>query len=458
LTSIEKNAKLNSVNKESRQLTYQESRDISSLVIPYHGVFYKFWSIVTPSFEFDEKRCPTAQVRFDKASNCLDFQINYDYWETLSDNQKAFVICHECLHVMLKHGTRGFFKEARLNPELSNMALDIPINHMLVDYFGFNRAEIDPDSKFCWIDTVFKADEVSNIEHGRNFEYYFDKIKNSKNIQKITVPNHSSLNSISGEGESQMEDAAADLTDEEKEALLDISDREAFKEMAKGKQGDKEGKDDKGESEGGKMAGSEAGQFRQTVKTPPPKPKRKWETIVKKWAAGFVRQTKVKSHWIVKPRRLASFNQGNMFIPSSMEMPKRTKSDKKIEVWLFQDTSGSCVDLAPRFFKAFESLPKDVFEVRAHCFDTRVFKLTERDVKTKTLYGFGGTTFSCIEQYIQGEMKKGAPRPKAVFVLTDGCGDSVKPKNPRDWYWFLSENYTRYIPKESKKFMLSEFE
>lgn len=432
----------------SRKLTYQERRALAHLIIPYHGAFYKFWNMVTPSFENDSKKCPTAQVRFNQDSDCIDFQINETFFDSLSEEGKAFVICHECLHIMLKHGSRSKFKTAAMNPHIANMALDIPINHMLVDYFGFSRKNVDPESKLCWIDTVFKEEEAKTIEKNRNFEYYFNKIINSPNTNVINVPNHAGIGSLSGKAEESIEDAMSEISDEEKEALIDISNRGNLK----------DGKD-RGSDDSGKEAGSEAGMFKKVIKTPEPKPKKKWETVIKKWAAGFVKQTRLKSHWISRPRRMAGFNHGNMFIPSSMEMPKRNIDDKKIEVWVFQDTSGSCVGYAERFFKAFESMPKDIFSVKMHCFDTKVFKLTDEDIKNKTLYGFGGTAFDIIERFIQSEIKKsGCEYPKAVWVLTDGYGNNVSPKKPTNWYWFLTEDYSYHIPKQSKKFNLENFE
>ena len=46
----------------------------------------------------------------------------------------------------------------------------------------------------------------------------------------------------------------------------------------------------------------------------------------------------------------------------------------------------------------------------------------------------------------------------AVFVITDGAGDYVKPENAKKWYWFLSENYTNCIPKNSNIFLLKDYE
>jgi len=48
--------------------------------------------------------------------------------------------------------------------------------------------------------------------------------------------------------------------------------------------------------------------------------------------------------------------------------------------------------------------------------------------------------------------------PKAIFIISDGMGNSVKPQKPENWYWFLSVNCIRHIPKKSKFYNLSDFE
>ena len=93
------------------------------------------------------------------------------------------------------------------------------------------------------------------------------------------------------------------------------------------------------------------------------------------------------------------------------------------------------------------------------CFDTRVFKLSDEDIAAGKLYGFGGTYFHILEEYIKQEIKKENKKyPDAVFVITDGMGDNVYPQIPQRWYWFLSADYTYCIPNKSHKFMLENFE
>jgi hypothetical protein len=44
-------------------------------------------------------------------------------------------------------------------------------------------------------------------------------------------------------------------------------------------------------------------------------------------------------------------------------------------------------------------------------------------------------------------------------VISDGAGDTYKAEKPERWYWFLTENaMLDYIPKESKRYSLKEFE
>ena len=102
-------------------------------------------------------------------------------------------------------------------------------------------------------------------------------------------------------------------------------------------------------------------------------------------------------------------------------------------------------------------MPKDKFKKHLFCFDTEVYEVNE---KNKELFGFGGTSFIAIEEHIQFMLKnkKVKKYPSAVFVITDGYGNSVKPAKPNKWYWFLTSNGSKhFIPKESKIFSLNNY-
>ena len=142
-------------------IAYLEFSEISKDIIKHHGIFYKFWDLVRPSYT-NSKKVPTACVIFNKENQCIDFLINKKFWDKLSQEKKNFIICHECLHVILEHGKRACSINTKLNPELTNACLDIPINEMLIKYFGFDKKDIDPKGKFCWANTVFKKEKVPN--------------------------------------------------------------------------------------------------------------------------------------------------------------------------------------------------------------------------------------------------------------------------------------------------------
>lgn len=145
-----------------------------------------------------------------------------------------------------------------------------------------------------------------------------------------------------------------------------------------------------------------------------------------------------------------------MFLPSEMEIEDTTVNNSRIQVWFFQDVSGSCVHLLERFFTAACSLPENRFDVKLFTFDTSVREIP--NFKTaKNIRAGGGTYFHIIENFIQSK-KKDLGYPKAVFIITDGDGDPVKPEHPERCYWFLSDPIKRYIPKESHSFDLRDFE
>lgn len=88
-------------------------------------------------------------------------------------------------------------------------------------------------------------------------------------------------------------------------------------------------------------------------------------------------------------------------------------------------------------------------------------KIYNVSLKTRKLYGFGGTRFDIMEQKIQEDLKKKEINkyPDGVWVLTDGISSPFKVQNPNRWYWFLTEHHRlNCIPKGSHIFKLADFE
>jgi predicted metal-dependent peptidase len=391
----------------------------------HHAVFYRFWNMGAP---IETNEIDTAAVSFSETGDFLEFLINPKFWEGKSITQQAFYICHEALHILLNHGLRSSNKGWT---DTMNIAADLVVNHSLVSRFGFDRAEVDPKNKLCWVDTVFPFKEVAT---DLTFEQYFQLLQTEEYKLMKILDDHDSLEN----SKEILKKFNEEATDEEKQTIEEFIKRQEPTDLPASSRGDSPG---------------------NIIKFIPKEQvsrKKKWETVIKNWAVKFIKNSnKDNEQWARINRRFVMLPD-DMFLPSEMEVEEIEKEKHKIEVWFFQDTSGSCSGFAKRFFRAAESLPKDRFNVRMHCFDTRVY---ETSLVERKLYGFGGTSFTCIENYIQRTIaKEGIKYPKAVFVITDGDGNKVHPQMPEVWHWFLSCNDKSCIPKESKTYLLRNFE
>lgn len=448
-----------------RQFTTKEYYEMHRGMEDFHGVFSQMWSLGKPSFD---KNIPTAAVGFDKKGECIAFKFNPDFWDSLTTKKKKFVIAHECLHVMYHHGKRM----KKLNKGKANKVADVVINHGLVDHFGFDIDDIDPAElpteemlaknpalnpdeprrQYCWRETVFKNPE--KVPENKSMEFYYKLLEQGEGQEGgdgegagtgELVDGHEGLEGFSDEDLEDLADAINEtLSDEEKESLKD-----KFKEMEKGDENGNE----QGDKPGGQLAGSMAGNMMKTLNIKKVPKKKKWETVIRKWSDKYLKDDLVnEEQWAMVNRRFVELEKSDLMLPTEHEVEALDEQKCRIKVWFFQDTSGSCSHLVNRFFKAALSLPPERFDVKMHCFDTRVY---ETDLKSQKLYGFGGTTFTCIEEYIQ--QNKGKEYPKAVFVITDGYGDRVEPEKPQNWFWFIDgDDYL--LPKNSNIHQLKDFE
>lgn len=429
-----------------KRISNEEWFAISHALEEHHTVFYKLWQMGRPCFT---KEIPTAAVQFDENGEFVWFHFNPNFWDSLNFNNKLFVICHEALHIILNHGLRT--KEAgKKNRAAINVAMDIVVNHALVNKFGFIRNQIQNGETYCWVDRVFPDKNLPNDEL---FEFYYNQFERTygdgnpgdgdhgdpdgQGVPGMrTVDSHEGLD---GQGGDKVIDKLNEsLTNQEKESLKSTIDKHFQKSEKNAKAGT---------GTGGQWVFANSA----TVI------KRKWETVIKKWAKKYiVDKSKDVEQWARLNRRLTCVSK-DMFIPSEMEFEDEDAEKTKINVWFYLDTSGSCWDLKDRFFTAALSLPKDKFDIRLFCFDTKVQETT---LESKKVYGGGGTSFDILEKEIQMEMNsKGMPYPEAVFVITDGYGDNIKPEFPEKWYWFLTAGGTKsHISKECKFFSLEDYE
>ena len=406
----------------------------------HHSIFYKIVEMGKP---YLTDKIPTAAVQFDKEGKFISFLFNEKFWKECDDYKKMFVICHEALHVVLKHGTRFVQND---NKDIANMAMDIVVNHSLVRDFGFIRSDIDANNEYCWVDTVFKDKKYLGFPYpdDESTEFYYNEIEKQGKCNNKNEGGCNKEGSNGGNGNGLV-DSHDGISDEDLQEIVN-------------KAVDNLDEDEKNHLKDSiskiKNAGTETGDW-FNINPVKVSSKRKWETIIKKWEMKSRRLTQIeKEQWIKKARRMSSFNNG-LILPSNSEVECLHSVNNKTNVFFFLDTSGSCIHLAERFFTAANSLPKEKFEIKLFCFDTSV---KEVDIKSQKVYGGGGTSFNIIEREIQKIKLETKKYPSSVFIITDGYGDRVKPEFPNRWHWFLSDDYLKYIPNGSHRYMLSDFE
>ena len=395
----------------------------------YFPLFTTFWKIGRPTLT---DRIPTAAVSFDQSNggHFIDFMFNPKFWNKLSNYERAFITAHESLHVFLNHGVRSV-NLPRGEMQIANVAMDVVVNHMLVDYFGFDRSRIKMEKDLCWLDTVFnKIKTKTQVLSNQNFEYYFSLLMDHAKIVYV-----SGMDSIDDHGYFHGQDSSG-VGNKIKEAA----------------QKNPSIQDDVDALAPHAPAGTGSGGW-NAMKKEYVAPKKSWNAIFKKMFKEW--SEKNLEQWARQPRRFSNLPE-DIILPSEMEDDEQKR--EKIKIWLFLDTSGSCIHMKDRFVKAYRTIPKRHFEVRPHSFDTQV-KLV--DMKKERIYGGGGTSFYAIEAYIQSEIRQhNLKYPQVVVVFTDGAGDEVAPQHAERWHWFLDDRHaSKYlIPKTSRVFYLADME
>lgn len=392
---------------------------ITSKLLGYHSCFYQAWSLGEPLFT---EAIPTAAVGFDKYGERVLYMFNPKFWKELNDTERCFVICHECFHVLLKHGKRAL----GLDKAKGNIALDIPINHNLFDNMYFDKTEFSRLSlkDICLVENVFDkpVSKEKCAEHYYKLLMEGDGVNPKFNRQIIDVH-------LTKEDIEKLKEVGIDIQIVPSQNLEDKLEEISVDGAVEGEE------KEKGEESG-------TGRFKAKYEY---NPKRKWETIIKNWA---LKQggRKLVEQWARKGNRHYNLRH-ELLLP--FEIEEDSLSKEKIDVWFYQDTSGSCQHLAQRFFNAANSLPKNRFRVKLFGFDTSVYEIVDNSLK-----GFGGTAFDIIENHIQ----ENAEKYPTVFVITDGYGNNVQPEFPKKWHWFLSADYKHCIPDECNTYNLEDYE
>lgn len=348
--------------------------------------------------------CKTACITFDKKGNEMGFYWNPKFFDANSDYKNSFILCHEMLHIFLKHGKRG----RGLKADKSNVMMDISVNHLLIDAFGFQRSMIEGWKHLCWRDTVFNT----KIEPQPSFEGYYKIDDRFINEGFQSLDEHTFLSE---------DDTEITYTPDEEREISPIEIPEELEEKV---------------SEALlRLPGhspEEMAVIERIIK-PKSNKKPKFEIIVRNVAKSVVKKTLVKADtWSTINRRLVQVCPD---LPVNKIVDEKPQKDRYL-AHFYIDNSGSCACWIDRFARAAESLDEKVFDAKVFTFDTHVYPVTKNPDGSYTIRGGGGTHFTAVVNHVEKQEK----HPDCVFVLTDGEAEPVVTKDRKRWHWLLTEN------------------
>jgi len=430
-----------------RPLSDAELLEIGASIEDYHSIFYKFFEM--SSVMFDD-HVPTACVCFLKHGK-PELRLGEKFWVGLNLRERLFVICHECLHVLLDHGIRNGLEIPGATPELVNKAQDITINEMIVDLFGYDREDLRNWQKYCWIETCFENHVL--IKRNETFIYYLKKLieeppKEGEDDGPTTLDEHG----LQPDGSSTSPGTGETETPGEQEAREGIAE-ELAGELTAQELGDllkalPEGLDP--------QAGTMAGRLEQVLAKKAKKLKVKFSHIIRK-----LKKTSMKEEdrdvetFTHEDRRFSDvMRRSGATLPGKNEVP-RLLPDRLLTA-VFMDISGSCMDYFDIFEKVFLAFDeeREIFDCRLFIFDTVVKEVRPGD----NIRVGGGTSFNIIEtKCLELEQETGR-YPDCCVIITDGYGTEVKPKAPSRWIFLLTpKEWTEsLIPMKSRKFFINQ--
>lgn len=383
---------------------------------------------------------PTAGVYWDKIAKQIRFDFNEEFASKLNDEQFAFVVAHEALHIVNCHvfliakkiqsikssslpdGEKNL--KMREFMQKINIAADCVVNDSLVNIYNFPKIMEEPKDDLPGI--IYGKKVVGFDCHDYCVEDVYKLLPEMKSYQ-FDVHDWQSFVDSNG-------NVSKEFSDKMKDLLSRNANNSAL--------GDKENFiidnaiDTLKQSVSNQAGTEKIGQRREITKT-----SRKYVNF-DKLLLELINSKFIEDKWNRPNRKLSAF------YPKTI-LPKF--EEKEIEnVFCAIDSSGSIdMNALSLFVDVVRNAPKR-FKIKAITFDTDVYEFNVySDEKPK---GGGGTNFQIIEDYIQKNFKK----YPTVFVLTDGHGTPVTPKFPNKWCWILYGSSSDAYCKNMKTYKIEQ--
>lgn len=382
-----------------------------------------------------EESVPTAGVGWDKDRKRVKFIFNPRFAEKLSDEEFDFVVSHETMHLVNAHiflfrdevdrmkREKKSGCEIHIYTAMLNVAADCVANDSLTVLYGTDRLEMIGGVKplygmevvRCHCHDLLTKDVMSLLPEGGSggegagHEGWGSFLDENGNLSKEFI------SAVRNMIEQNINNSA--ISDEDRALAEEMLDRMKESRDANARQAGKDAM----------AAIRKLDSLSQNSIN--------WGRIL----TDITKTKKVEDRWNRPNRKLMSLYP-SVILPSVEEAEKQ-------EIFVAIDTSGSIDHAAVNLFcSVVRNTPKH-FKVNAITFDTACYPF---DIKGEPRGG-GGTDFQIIENYIKENCKR---YPRAIFVLTDGCGTKVSPKHSNRWCWLLYGSCEDTYVKHMKHYRL----
>lgn len=436
---------------------------------------------------------PTACVQFDKEGNMLKMMINPDFWNSLGDEAKSFVVLHELSHIVYDHPKR--FLHLELDMELANIASDIVINHNLCNNYGIVREMFDWEP-YCWVETCFK-ELKKTPPNNKSFEFYYNLLNELKyKPEQQLLGNHGNMSPTKKEDLENMDGAPSLGENEEKpEPGEDESKQDEFGNIKPSEKdanakpeisqtmkdilsqnpdlveefnGDPDAKnlgfDSLKEHMGhiAKKAEKERDGDTATFEMQePPNFDKLMDLLLPSKKKKY--REEMNETWVGTHRRYMSYldNNKDISLPNVYYSQKLLPPEKK-NVWVFIDNSGSCSGMFHTFSTIAVSLMKsDQVECRGFTFGDTCDEIKLSEKMRIGFYAGNDGGFDCIEHKIKEIMKKepNTKYPDNIVVLSDGGAEFGNIKqliNPKAWIMLINNNRHGHLTPPGGKALLCD--
>lgn len=454
---------------------------LSDLAKDHHALF----SVLASSYVIADDSYPYAYITMQGSRPCIG--INYNWWCTRNELQKAFVLVHEGLHFMFGHMWQQMVEYVAPPNERNDnwkdayaYAIDLMVNSACERVFQMDRQAIDPEGMFVWAQTIFQKafkktaptkaqwskfigipgqptfDEFTNpwwsqprdLKTQYRFTCWMFSLLEGKNFPQLSPEVEMHIGQLEGEGEGDAKEKAekAEKAKQQQEAASQFLDKMSEKDEVFKKSMEKLGRGMEGQSSSSaatkaqtivaSQGATKAGSDIETLDLGKPlKLKKTWAKFVKRWnLTCLTNEDRVSYDWTQPDHRFALVTRGAAILPREAE---RDPDIKRTDVLVFLDFSGSCFAYAMAFLQMALTIPEERFNVRWFLFASRVREITKKQAEEvlttrKVPSGIGsGTDFDQVNRVVNSEEKV-----RNVFVISDGDDSPIRMKEPKKWIWF----------------------